>query len=78
MTEPERTSSPWKLQVVIACVALAIILLNIWGVQAGAVESPLLSLVIAGGAAVYALIALRRIGRRKTKADPRAPEDQNS
>lgn len=61
-----RTSSPIKLQVVIALVALAIILVNIWGVWTGNVESPLLSIFISLVAGVYALITLRRLGRKTT------------
>ncbi|MEM6490840.1 MAG: hypothetical protein AAF684_02900 [Pseudomonadota bacterium] len=62
-------SSPFTLRVALAIVALAIIGLNLWGVLAGQVESPLLSVVIAVVAAVTALIGMRRLGRKAKSED---------
>lgn len=76
MTERPRTSSPTRLKLVIGLIALAIILVNIWGVRSGQVESPLLAIVISAGAAIYALIAMRRINRRAKPDATDAPPDQ--
>lgn len=75
MSEPPRTSSPIRLKLVIGAIALAIILVNFWGVRSGQVESPLLSIVISAGAAIYALIAMRRINRRAKPDADAAPAD---
>lgn len=77
MTEPPRTSprtsSPTTLKCVIGGIALVIILVNIWGVRSGQVESPLLAIVISAGAALYALIAMRRVNRHRAAQNARHP-----
>lgn len=71
MTPPPRRSSPLKLRIALAVVALAFIGVNLWGVLAGQVESPLLSVVISIVAAVTALVGMRRLGRPpKAEDDP--------
>lgn len=66
MNAPRR-SSTLKLRIGLAIVALVIIGANLWGVLAGAVESPLLAVVISIIAAVTAMVGMRRLGKNQPK-----------